>query len=232
MYDLASIWEFKAYAEPAVSRTVSIPEDGFYRADFRLAFGPQFGTVTLKVNDETVDISCNSADTEIKNYEAGPFYLQSGEQTVTISATGEAYLGDMVMTLNDEGDFGFLDDLFAAEPGPNVSYEKINPAKYEAHVENNNEPFLLIFSESYHPRWKAYIDGEEISPIPMYSLVNGYYINKTGDFDVTIYFTGQSYADLGIRISVVTLIIVVPVMIIPSKKLKQWGKYIKQKILR
>ncbi len=232
LYDLVSIWEFKAYAEPTVSRSILIPEDGFYRADFRLAFGPQFGTVTLKVNDETIDISCNSPDAKIIHYEAGPFYLHSGEQTVTISATGEAYFSDMVMTLNDEGDFGFLDDLFEAKPGPKVSYEKINPTKYKAHVENSNEPFLLIFSESYHPRWKAYVDGEEISPIPMYSLVNGYYINKTGDFDVTIYFTGQSYADLGIRISVVTLIIVVPVMIIPSKKLKQWGKYIKQKVLR
>jgi len=184
------------------------------------------------VNNEIAVISCNSPDTEIKRYEIGPFYLQSGEQNVTVSATGIVDFDEMTMTFNDEGDFGFLDDLFEAKPSPNVSYEMINPCKYEAHVKNSNEPFLLIFSESYHPMWKAYIDGEEISPIPTYSIVNGFYINKTGNFNVTIYFTGQTYANIGLQISMITLIIVVAIIIIPSKKLEHLRNYIKRKIRR
>jgi len=232
LYDLVSIWEFKAYAKPTVSRSVLIPEDGFYRIDFRLAFGPEYGTLNLRVNNATTVVSYNSSDTEIKRYDVGPFYLHSGEQNVTVSATGRVDFDAMTMTFNDEGDFGFLDDLFEAKPGPHVSYEMINPCKYEAHVENSDEPFLLIFSESYHPMWKAYIDGEEISPIPTYSIVNGFYINKTGNFNVTIYFTGQTYANIGLQISTITLIIVVAIIIIPSKKLEHLGNYIKQKIRR
>ncbi len=232
LYDLVSIWEFKAYTKPTVSRSVLIPEDGLYRVDFRLAFAPEYGTLNLNVNNATAVVSCNSSDSEIKHYEVGPFYLNSGEQNVTVSATGIVDFDEMTMTFNDEGDFGFLDDLFEAKPGPNVSYEMINPCKYEAHIENSNEPFLLIFSESYHPMWKAYIDGEEISPIPTYSIVNGFYINKTGNFNVTIYFTGQTYANIGLQISTITLIIVVAIIIIPSKKLEQLGNYIKQKIRR
>jgi hypothetical protein len=232
LYNLVSIWEFKAYTSQNVSRSVLIPENGFYRANFRLKFGPEYGTLNLSVNNEIAAVSCNSSDTEIKRYEIGPFYLHSGEQNVTVSATGIVDFDEMTMTFNDEGDFGFLDDLFEAKPGPNVSYEMINPCKYEAHVENSDEPFLLIFSESYHPMWKAYIDGKEISPIPTYSLVNGFYINKTGNFNVTIYFTGQTYANIGLQISMITLIIVVAIIIIPSKKLEHLGNYIKRKIRR
>jgi hypothetical protein len=232
LYDLVSIWEFKAYTAHSVSRSVLIPEDGFYRANFRLKFGPECGTLKLNVNNEIVVISCNSSESEIKRYEIGPFYLQYGEQNITVSATGITDFSEMTMTLNDEGDFGFLDDLFEAKPSPKVSYELVTPCKYEAHIENSDEPFLLIFSESYHPMWKAYIDGEEISPIPVYSLVNGFYINKTGSFDVTIYFTGQTYADIGLQISMITLILVVIILITPSRKLEQLENYITRKIRR
>jgi hypothetical protein len=231
LYDLVSIWEFKAYTTHNVS-SVLIPEDGFYRANFRLKVGPERGTLNLSVNNEIAVISCNSSETEIKRYEIGPFYLHSGEQNITVSATGITDFDAMTITFNDEGNFGFLDDLFEAKSGPNVSYEMINSCKYEAHIENSDEPFLLIFSESYHPMWKAYIDGEEISPIPTYSLVNGFYITKTGNFNVTIYFTGQNYADIGLQISLITLIFVVVILIIPSRKFEQLGNYIKRKVRR
>ena len=232
LYDLVSIWELEAYTTPTVSEKVLIPQDGYYRVAFQLASGPNYGTMNLTINNTPTTIPCNSSSTETRLYEDGPIYFKSGEQNVTVSATGAVDFDAMTMTLNDEGDFGFLDDLFAAKPGPNVSYEMINPCKYEAHVENSDEPFLLIFSESYHPMWKAYIDGEEISPIPTYSIVNGFYINKTGNFNVTIYFTGQTYANIGLQISTITLIIVVAIIIIPSKKLEHLGNYIKQKIRR
>ncbi len=232
LYDLVSIWELEAYTQSIFSSKVFIPQEGYYRVGFQLTFGPDYGTLNLSINNQTTTVPCYSSNAEIKHVEVGPFYLPSGEQNVTISATGTVEFNGMAMTLNDEGDFGFLDDLFEAESGPNVSYEMINSGKYEAHVENSNEPFLLILSESYHPLWKAYIDGEEISPIPVYSIVNGFYINKTGNFDVTIYFTGQTYTDIGLKITIVALIIVVALLLIPSKKLKHWRKYAKQKILR
>ncbi len=229
LYDLVSIWELEAYMS-TVSEKVFISQDGYYRVSSQLAFGLGYGTLNITVNNTTTVISCNSTDTEIRRYEIGPFYLNAGEQNVTVSATGIVDFDAMIMAFNDEGEFGFLDDLFEAESGPNVSYEQINSGKYEAHVENSDEPFILIFSESYHPLWRAYIDNEEISSIPVYSLVNGFYINKTGNFDVTIYFTGQTYADIGLQISMITIIIVVAIIIIPFKKLEPFWNYLKRKI--
>jgi hypothetical protein len=230
LYDLVSIWELEAYATPTVSKKLFIPQDGYYRVGFQIASGPNYGTLNLTINNTPTTISCNSHGTESRLYEDGPIYFKSGEQNVTVSATGTVDFDEMTMTLNDEGDFGFLDDLFETNPCPNVSYEQINSGKYVAHVEDSDEPFLLVFSESYHPMWRAYIDNEEYSPIPVYSLVNGFYINKTGNFDVTIYFTGQTYADIGLHISLVTLILIVPILVIPSKRLEHFGNYLKQKI--
>jgi hypothetical protein len=82
---------------------------------------------------------------------------------------------------------------------------------------------LLTFSESYHPMWKAYVDGREISPVATNFVVNGYYINKTGSFDLTIYFTGQTYAEAGLAISGITAAIIAIVAFVkygPYEKLR------------
>ena len=41
---------------------------------------------------------------------------------------------------------------------PQISFKKINPTKYKVKIENAAQPFFLVFSESYHPQWKAYLD--------------------------------------------------------------------------
>ncbi|MCK4436289.1 hypothetical protein KAU87_05695, partial [Candidatus Bathyarchaeota archaeon] len=87
----------------------------------------------------------------------------------------------------------------------------MSPVQYRVNVESS-DPFLLVFSDSYHPLWKAFLDNSEVSPVIAYSFVNGFFINKTGDFDVTVYFTGQIYADLGLRISTITFVVIVAIL--------------------
>jgi hypothetical protein len=232
LYDLVSIWELEAYSTSTVSEQVFIPQDGYYRVGFQIASGPNYGTLNLTINNTPTTIQCNGSSNETRLYENGPVYFKAGKQNLTVNATGTVDFDEMTLTLNDEGEFGFLDDLFKVEQGPNVSYTMVDPSRYKAHIEGSNEPFLLVFSESYHPMWKAYVDDEEVSSIPVYSLVNGFYINKTGDFDVTIYFTGQTYADTGVQISVTTLIVVAVILAVPSKKFEQLENYIKQKTHR
>jgi len=45
---------------------------------------------------------------------------------------------------------------------PVITFKKINPTKYVVKVENSTEPFFLVFSESYHPQWKVYIEDKSI----------------------------------------------------------------------
>lgn len=43
---------------------------------------------------------------------------------------------------------------------PVIEFKKINPSKYRVNVYNATEPFMLIFSESFHNGWKAYISNK------------------------------------------------------------------------
>lgn len=40
---------------------------------------------------------------------------------------------------------------------PEIQFKKINPTRYVVDVKGANGPFTLVFSESFHERWKAYI---------------------------------------------------------------------------
>lgn len=90
-----------------------------------------------------------------------------------------------------------------------ITYEKDNPTNYIVHV-NASEPFFLVFSESYHKDWVAYVDGQQI-PDEHHFIANGYangwYINKTGAFTITLEFWPQNLFYAGSAISITTLIL-------------------------
>jgi hypothetical protein len=97
-----------------------------------------------------------------------------------------------------------LEDIFtfkADENPTSVTYERIDETHYVAHV-TTDTPFLLVFSEAYHPLWKAYIDGDEIESMPTNFFCNGFAIDKIGEYDVFIEYGGQRYASIGATISI------------------------------
>ena len=55
-----------------------------------------------------------------------------------------------------------LTKLGEVKVSPVITFKKINPTKYVVKVENSTEPFFLVFSESYHPQWKVYIEDKPI----------------------------------------------------------------------
>ncbi|HDZ00220.1 MAG TPA: hypothetical protein ENH52_01975 [Nitrospirae bacterium] len=56
----------------------------------------------------------------------------------------------------------------------NIEFKKINPTKYIADVKGANGPFTLVFSESFHEGWKAYIRQ---------SVVGSYKSDKTREIE-------------------------------------------------
>jgi hypothetical protein len=76
-----------------------------------------------------------------------------------------------------------------------ISGKEINPTMWTARV-SSNKPFLLIFAEGYDPQWEAtiYKYGHEVGtakPIPLYSAINGFQINDTGDLEIVIQYRPQ-----------------------------------------
>ena len=61
--------------------------------------------------------------------------------------------------------------------------------------------FILAFAEAYDELWAAHIDGETVEGIPLYGMLNGYFINKTGNFTITIEYRPQQWFNIGMGIT-------------------------------
>jgi len=230
-FESVSIEEIKAYPpaqKPVWSVKFEVPKEGEYSFALRLATGPDFGSVEIATENKTFPpFTCFNNSTTFTWYEV-TVPLNSGAHIINVTGTGKTMIDKAILYSRTLESNVSINSLFNTDTAqPDVSYEKVNPCKYIVHV-NSTKPFILIFSDSYHPLWKAYVDGVEISPIIAYSFVNGFFINKTGQFDIIIYFKGQTYADIGLKISAISLIVTLAILLTPSNMLKK----IEEKIMR
>ncbi|MCX9081527.1 MAG: hypothetical protein OIN83_04960 [Candidatus Methanoperedens sp.] len=91
-----------------------------------------------------------------------------------------------------------------------TNYTKIKPTLWKVNV-HTSKPFLLSFSETYDKLWKAtvYKNGkkmEVIDPVPLNSVINGFWISETGNLDIVIRYKPQDWFEVGILISMIVLI--------------------------
>ncbi|HBC44645.1 MAG: hypothetical protein UX08_C0001G0078 [Candidatus Collierbacteria bacterium GW2011_GWB1_45_35] len=49
-------------------------------------------------------------------------------------------------------------DVYSSDM-PEISFERINPTKYKVSISEATNPFVLVFSESYHEGWKIFLDN-------------------------------------------------------------------------
>jgi hypothetical protein len=102
---------------------------------------------------------------------------------------------------------------------PLVSTSRTNPTTWVVKVRNSTAPFVLVFGQTFNPNWKLYFGGQSelggfaSPPIDdqLHYLANGFanawYIDKTGDFLITIYFSPQSIVSIGMTVSLLTSLI-------------------------
>jgi len=88
---------------------------------------------------------------------------------------------------------------------PELTYAQISPIQYKVTVHDATEPFLLVLSESFDPGWRAIVgDGvrvDESNHIQVNYYANGWWIDRTGDFTVTIRHTTQDYVLAGLIVA-------------------------------
>lgn len=84
-----------------------------------------------------------------------------------------------------------------------VAYEKGNPTRYKVKIPQDLH--WLIFTDSYHPKWKIERKGEFFSSYPFYSMINGFYLDS--DREVEIVFGGQEEVRWGLYFSAVSILL-------------------------
>ncbi len=81
---------------------------------------------------------------------------------------------------------------------PSVTFVKDSPTKVTVHVSNATTPFYLVFRETYDPYWAAFYSNGTAVPSTDHIAVNGFanawYVNRTGSYTMTLYYTPQTIA--------------------------------------
>lgn len=134
-----------------------------------------------------------------------PVYLPSGNFRVELSSEKLVIL-DTLQIFSVEKENETLQDFFVSKEAPATvtSFKRFNPTNYVVNV-NSTGPFLLSLSEAYDPSWIAYVRGQRIEPTPLYSAINGFWINQTGQLEITIAYEAQEWFYYGSTVSIAIL---------------------------
>ncbi len=89
----------------------------------------------------------------------------------------------------------------------NISYEKVNPARYIVHV-NTTAPFILVFSELFNSAWQASYQNTVYQHFRANFYANGWLIDKTGNFDILVEYLPQRLLEISQTISIISYLII------------------------
>lgn len=139
-------------------------------------------------------------------------YLNAGKNELKINSKSATELDSVVLYSTDKNNetleniFGVPNDDLRASPAKIIDYNKIDPTKYVVKVKSQ-KPHLLTFAQPYDPLWTAHTEDNSYSTnsIPLFSLSNGFYINKTGEYTLVIEYKAQQWFNQGGAITIIAL---------------------------
>lgn len=173
-------------------------------------------------------------------------FLSPGEYKIRIHANSQTDLDSVVVYStradysvknkpgNDKlGLFGVNDD--SSDPYIS-SYKKIDSTKHVVTIKNATHPHIISFAESYDPFWTAYAtdsntgDGLstkdknfKVNSIPLYGVTNGFYINKTGNYDLVIEYEPQKWFIQGSVASTISVVVILlSILFVIKKEILRW----------
>lgn len=90
-----------------------------------------------------------------------------------------------------------------------INFKRESPVLWKVQIKTS-QPFMLVLAESYDSLWEAkvYKNGELIGtmkPIPVYGIINGFWINATGHLEIIISYKSQEWIMLGLIISIISI---------------------------
>jgi len=181
---------------------IEIVKNGTYRLALK-----GIGKFLVRIGSHSFVLSLESL-----NFIYSPlFYLSEGKYRLEIIPLNLENKLDVVWIYNTEKS-RTIEQLFKINerPAEVISYKKIDPTFWKVKV-NATKPFFLTFAEAYDPFWEArvYKDGkliERVGSVPTYSVINGFWINQTGDLEIIIRYKLQDWFEIGLIISAIIFI--------------------------
>jgi len=188
--------------------SIYIPRSGEYILAVRFNGTLSINGTTLKGNGEWMHL--------------GPIRLERGNVTIDLSTAENAYIQSVILFGGDQ-EVKSVSELFDVKAANIISYKQISPVEWKV-VVNTSEPFILTFTEPYDRLWTCYVDGREIKSIPAYGMVNGFQINSPGLLRIRLYYTLQTYFNVGMVISSISFVILAIFAISQRRKNRVFGR--------
>ena len=108
---------------------------------------------------------------------------------------------------------------------PDIKFTEDNPTQVTVHVYNATTPYYLVFRETYDPHWATfYSNGTEVDPrdhIAVNGFANAWYMNKTGNYTVTLYYTLQTDVWIAWGVSFAALFVAIGIGVYGWKETKK-----------
>lgn len=105
----------------------------------------------------------------------------------------------------------FRKHFWSDSPELSIDFQQITPVEYKVTVGNAKKGDILVFSETYDPRWKMIerSSGTELYSTKYENNLNSFALPRNGVYSIYIYYNPQIYVNLGIAVSIITLTIIV-----------------------
>jgi hypothetical protein len=175
-----------------------VPKAGTYNIAVR-AIIPQTSNLSLSVDNKTIKYVIGPSG-NLTNIDLSTINLSEGQHILRIAAS-EGLSIDMIVLFSG-GNKSHIDSV-------NDAYFKENsPTDYTSNSSLQG-PFFVILNQPFNQYWKAYVNGTEISSVPMGSAYNIFivYENQTGV--VNINFVKASSFGVGLFLALVTVLVTI-----------------------
>jgi len=181
----------------AIWQNVTIAKTDNYRLAIRSK-----GPLQIQIDNQTYTTNSTTLNWNHLN----TTNLNKGDYKIQITTPNNAEL-DVIWLYSTQNPNETLQDVFRTKQkaAEITNYTKIGPTKYTVNI-NATQPFMLSFAEAYDPLWACYVNGEKVSSIPLYGVINGFWVNQTGQLDIIIEYEPQKWFDYGLIISVTTFL--------------------------
>jgi hypothetical protein len=92
----------------------------------------------------------------------------------------------------------------AAHDNKILEYRKITPYQWSVRV-NVSAPYILTLAETFDRAWTASFPGGEEKSILVNGIMNGFYIDNVGTYEIILQYRPQRIFELGFIISLITI---------------------------
>ena len=168
----------------------------------------------------------------------GPFDLQKGEYIVEIENLGGFNSVNVLAVYSEvEKNKGYLntgrlqDKFGSLDVGKKDDLDKLNKQlsqlqqtelaykrkdSTEYTISLPEKPSWIVFSDHYDPNWELGVSKS----YPLYSMINGFYVKPAGQKEVILRFKSQDSVDLGLKISVTSLVVFIALILANLKRMR------------